>query len=169
MKACKTKLVATLGPSSSDYETIKAFAEEGLSLARINMSHGAYEEHSEKIEIIEKLQEEGYLIAIMTDLKGPKIRCGYFENDGVEFECGDITRIVKDDVIGNKDRFSVSYKGLYDDLQVGNQITFDDGLLMFEIINKESETETIVCKALNKHFLKNVKIFFKKRLKIIWC
>ena len=108
MQACKTKLVATLGPSSSDYETIKKLADAGLTLARINMSHGTYEEHSKKIEIIKRLQNEGYLIAILMDLKGPKIRCGKFENDGVLFEEGDITRIVKEDVLGNRERFSVT-------------------------------------------------------------
>jgi pyruvate kinase len=154
---CKTKLVATLGPSSSDYETIKRFAIEGLDLARINMSHGTYDEHSQKIEIIEKLQNEGYLIAIMTDLKGPKIRCGTFENNGVEFKTGDITRIVKDDVLGNKERFTTTYKGLYDDLSVGDKFTFDDGMLLFEVVNKETENEVLVCKALNNHFLKSKK------------
>jgi len=157
MNKCKTKLVATLGPSSSDYETIKEFAKAGLDLARINMSHGTYEEHSSKIEIIERLQEEGYLIGIMTDLKGPKIRCGIFESDGVNFERGDITRIVKEDVVGNKERFTTTYKGLYEDLSVGDKFTFDDGLLIFEVIDKESDTETLVCKALNNHFLKNKK------------
>lgn len=156
MQECKTKLVATLGPSSSDYETIKKLADAGLNLARINMSHGTYDEHSKKIEIIKRLQEEGYLIAILMDLKGPKIRCGLFENDSVLFEEGDITRIVKEDVVGNKERFSVTYKGLYDDLCVGNRFTFDDGMLIFEVVDKE-ENEVLVCKALNKHVLKSRK------------
>lgn len=157
MKNCKTKLVATLGPASSDYETIKQFAISGMDLARINMSHGTYEEHSKKIEIIEQLQEEGYLIAIMTDLKGPKIRCGCFENGRVNFENGDITRIVKEDILGNKDRFTTTYKDLYEDLSVGDKFTFDDGMLMFEVIEKEDASESIVCKALNNHVLKNRK------------
>ena len=157
MKECKTKLVATLGPSSDDYETLKKIAEAGLDLARINMSHGTYEEHSKKIEIIEKLQEEGHLIAIMTDLKGPKIRCGKFEGGGVQFDNGDIVRIVKEDVLGNKDKFTTSYKGLYEDLSVGDIFTFDDGMLMFEVIDKEENEKNIVCKALNNHYLKDRK------------
>lgn len=157
MQKCKTKLVATLGPASSDYETIKQLAEAGMDLARINMSHGTYEEHTNKINIIERLHDEGYLIAIMTDLKGPKIRCGHFENDGIEFKSGDITRIVKEDVIGTKDRFTTTYKGLYEDLSVGDKFTFDDGMLAFEVIDKEVEGEAIVCRALNNHFLKNRK------------
>ena len=129
----KTKLVATLGPSSDSYETIKALLDAGLDLARINMSHGKHEEHKKKIDVINALREEGYLIGIMMDLKGPKIRCGMFENDGVEFNTGDIVRIVKEEVLGNKERFSVSYKGLYDDLTVGDKFTFDDGLLFSEV------------------------------------
>lgn len=155
MQNCKTKLVATIGPSSSDYETLKTLVEEGMDLARINLSHGTYEEHLDKINNIIKLQNEGYLIAIMTDLKGPKIRCGCFENDGVMFEKGDITRIVKEDVLGNKERFTTTYKNLYEDLNVGNKITFDDGLLGFEVIDKEDGA--VICKALNNHFLKNRK------------
>ena len=157
MDDCKTKLVATLGPSSSDYETIKELVLAGLDLARINMSHGTYEEHAAKIKIIERLQDEGHLVAIMTDLKGPKIRCGNFENDGVQFNEGDITRIVKEDVLGNKERFTTTYKGLYEDLSIGNVFTFDDGVLSFEVIDKEKDNEAIVCKALNSHYLKNRK------------
>ena len=157
MQKCKTKLVATLGPVSSDYETIKQLADAGMDLARINMSHGTYEEHTNKINIIERLHDEGYLIAIMTDLKGPKIRCGSFENDGVDFKSGDITRIVKEDILGNKDRFTTTYKGLYEDLSVGDKFTFDDGMLAFEVIDKEVDGEAIVCRALNNHFLKNRK------------
>ena len=136
MDKCKTKIVATLGPSSSDYDTIKKLAIEGMSLARINMSHGSYEEHASKIKIIEQLQDEGYLVAIMADLKGPKIRCGIFENDGVQFSKGDITRIVKEDVLGNKERFCATYKGLYNYMTIGDMFTFDDGLLLFYVIDK---------------------------------
>jgi len=163
----KTKLVATLGPVSSDYETIKKLAEEGMDLARINMSHGTYEEHSKKIEIIEQLQDEGYLVAIMTDLKGPKIRCGTFENDGVDFKSGDITRIIKEDVLGNKERFTTTYKGLYEDLSVGDKFTFDDGMLLFEVVDKEVEGEVIVCKALNNHFLKSKKGLNAPNIKLL--
>lgn len=156
MGNAKTKLVATLGPSSNTYQTIKALVDNGLDLVRINMSHGTYKEHQEKIQIIEELRKEGYLVAIMMDLKGPKIRCGSFENNGVDFHKGDITRIVKDDVVGNKERFSVSYKDLYGDLRIGDKFTFDDGILAFQVIDKEDD-ETLVCEALNDHFLKNKK------------
>ena len=156
MDIVKTKIVATLGPSSNTYETIKQLADNGLNLARINMSHGLYSEHTSKIEIINQLRNEGYMLAIMMDLKGPKIRCGTFENNGVEFHKGDITRIVKEDVIGNKERFSISYKNLYDDVKVGDKFTFDDGILIFKVIAKENN-ETLVCEALNDHLLKNKK------------
>lgn len=153
----KTKLVATLGPSSDTYEVIKSLAENGLDLVRINMSHGLYSEHEKKIQIVEKLRDEGHLLAIMMDLKGPKIRCGMFENDGVDFHKGDITRIVKEDVLGNKERFSVSYKNLYDDVNVGDKFTFDDGILIFKVIEKEESSLSLVCQAQNDHYLKNKK------------
>lgn len=156
MNKAKTKLVATLGPSSSTYDTIKGLVDNGVDLVRINMSHGLHREHESKIKIIEQLRKEGNLIAIMLDLKGPKIRCGTFENDSAAFVKGDITRIVKEDVIGNKDRFTITYKNLYEDVKIGDKISFDDGVLSFEIIDKE-DNETIVCKALNDHVLKSKK------------
>lgn len=156
MNNAKTKLVATLGPSSDTYDTIKSLVVEGLDLVRINMSHGSHKEHENKIKIVQQLRDEGYLVAVMLDLKGPKIRCGMFENDCVEFQKGDITRIVKEDVLGTKERFSISYKNLYDDLNVGDKFTFDDGVLVFKVIDKEPN-EVIVCQAQNEHVLKNRK------------
>ena len=148
----KTKLVATLGPSSDNKEIIKSLIEAGCDLARINMSHGKWEEHKKKIDVINELRDEGYLLGIMMDLKGPKIRCGDFENGCVEFFKDDVTSIVKEDVVGNKERFSVSYKGLYDDMSVNDVFTFDDGLLGFKVIEKR-EPSTLVCVALNNHIL----------------
>ena len=152
----KTKLVATIGPSSNNYETMKELVKAGLDLVRINMSHGDHQEQAGKIEIVERLRDEGYLIGVMLDLKGPKIRCGRFENEGVQFNKGDITRIVKDEVLGNKERFCVSYKNLYDDLSVGDRFTLDDGVLMFKVLKKEVN-DVLVCEALNDHYLKDRK------------
>lgn len=156
MIRAKTKLVATLGPSSDKYEIIKELVDNGLDLIRINLSHGSYKDHQEKVEIIETLRKEGNLVAIMMDLKGPKIRCGKFENGYVEFFKGDITRIVKEDIMGNKEAFTTSYKNLYQDLKVGDKFTFDDGMLAFNVIAKE-ENEVLVCRALNDHVLKDHK------------
>ena len=152
----KTKIVATIGPSSDSYDKLKALLDAGLDLARINLSHGTHEEHKRKLDAIDKLREEGYLLGVMMDLKGPKIRCGLFENDAVDFKAGDVVRIVKEDVLGNRERFSVSYKGLYDDLSVGDKFTFDDGLLGFKVIKKE-ENSTLVCEVLNNYTLKSRK------------
>lgn len=157
MLRTKTKVIATIGPSSESYEMIKELADNGLDLVRINMSHGKHSEHLKKIEVVKKLQDEGYMIAILLDLKGPKIRCGSFENDGVQFNKGDITRIVKEEVLGNKQRFTISYKNLYEDVKVGDKFTFDDGILIFRVIDKEENTKSLVCEALNDHYLKNKK------------
>lgn len=151
----KTKLVATIGPSSDNYNTLKELVDNGLNLVRINMSHGNHSEHKNKIDIVKKLQDEGYLLALMMDLKGPKIRCGMFENGCVDFHKGDITTIIEEDVLGNKERFSISYKNLYDDVNVGDKFTFDDGILIFKVIKKENRVLT--CEALNDHILKNKK------------
>src|SRR5690554_7864401 len=88
MKTMKrTKIVATLGPASSSKETLRAMMEEGMNVARINFSHGSYEDHEKVINIIRELNEEtGLNVAILADLQGPKIRTREMENNGVRSE-----------------------------------------------------------------------------------
>lgn len=122
----KTKIVATLGPSSSDYETIKKLALAGVSMFRINTSHGEKEEHAEKIKIIRQVSEEiKQNIPILIDLQGPKIRVGQIP-EPIEINKGqevilEHTDEIKDGII------SVDYKGIANDVTVGEKILLDDG------------------------------------------
>ncbi len=125
-KRTKTKIVATLGPSSSDYETIKRLVEAGVTVFRINTSHGEKEEHAEKIKIIRQIEKElNKNLPILIDLQGPKIRVGKIPNP-IEIKKGqevilENTNELKDGII------PVDYEGIAKDVTVGEKILLDDG------------------------------------------
>ena len=129
----KTKIVCTLGPASSDYETIKAMVEAGMDVARLNFSHGDHSTHLHYIQTIRQVSQDlGRPIAILQDLQGPKIRVGEME-DGVVLNAEDKIIITIDDVVGTAARFSSTYKGLVRDVNVGDPILINDGLLKLRV------------------------------------
>ena len=146
----KTKIVGTIGPASEDEETFKKLVEAGLNVARINFSHGGYEENKEKIEMVKRVRKElNKPVAILLDTKGPEIRTGMLEsgNHGVQINEGQKFTFVHDKIIGNNERTSLSYTELYREIRPGSRILVDDGELEFEVI--EIIDKNIVCKALN--------------------
>ncbi len=146
----KTKIVCTIGPATESKEMLRNMINAGMNVARINFSHGGYEENKEKIENIKEVREELKMpVALMLDTKGPEIRTGVLEtgNEKVAINEGDIFTFVNDDIIGNETKTSISYKNLYEDVKVGSKILVDDGALEFEIL--EIKGKDIVCKALN--------------------
>ena len=146
----KTKIVCTIGPATESIDMLKNMMLAGMNVARINFSHGGYEENKEKIENIKKVRDELNLpVALMLDTKGPEIRTGVLEtgNEKVTIHEGDTFTFVNDEIIGNETKTSISYKNLYEDVKVGSKILVDDGALEFEI--KEIVGKDIICKALN--------------------
>lgn len=149
----KTKLVGTIGPASDNKEVLTQLIANGLNVVRLNMSHGTYEEQKEKIDLVREIDEElDAGIAIMLDTKGPEVRTGEFE-DGVELIKGDFVTITMDDVIGTKEQFTVSYKGLVDDLEPGNTILLDDGYVALKVV--EETSNTLKCEILNSGLMKS--------------
>lgn len=146
MKAIrKTKIVGTIGPASE--VILPELFEAGLNVCRINYSHGSWDEQSEKSETIMKLREELDLpIPMILDMKGPEIRTGMLytgKNTKIDIKDGQKFTLVNEDIIGNEEKVSVSYKELYKDVQVGTKIMIDDGaieLKVDEIVGKD-----IVC------------------------
>ena len=141
----KTKIVGTIGPSSE--HRLQELFEAGLNVTRINYSHGSWEEQSEKTEEIIRLRKELDIpIALLLDMQGPEIRTGMLvtgKNEKIPLEDGQKFTLVNDDIIGDKDKVSVSYKGLYKDIKPGSKILIDDGaieLKVDEIVGKD-----IVC------------------------
>ena len=122
IKREKTKIVATLGPSTSNYEMISQLVDAGASMFRLNTSHGTEEGHAANIEIIRKIsQETGKYIPILIDLQGPKIRVGNIPNP-IEIKEGQEIILEATDEVNNPDILPVDYEGIADDVKSGDKI-----------------------------------------------
>lgn len=130
----KTKIICTIGPACESEEVLKKMCLEGMNVARLNFSHGTHEEHLKKIQLVKKVREELNLpIAIMLDTKGPEYRIKTFENKMITLAEGDKFTFTTEDVVGNESIVSVNYEHLTEDLAVGNTITVNNGLVIFEV------------------------------------
>lgn len=130
----KTKIICTLGPACSDYETLKAMAKAGMNVARINMSHGNYEGHLKLINLIKQIREELCIpLPIMIDTKGPEVRIKTFENGKIELKAGDEFVFTTEEMLGNEKTVSVSYENLACDVKEGNRILVNNGLMEFVV------------------------------------
>lgn len=139
----KTKIVCTIGPSSCNENTLKAMCLAGMNVARLNFSHGTHPEHLEKIELIKRVREELKMpIAILLDTKGPEYRIKTFENGKITLKDGDAFTFTTEDIVGNEQSVSVTYQGLANDLNVGDRILLNNGLLIFEV-TETTETEVL--------------------------
>lgn len=145
----RTKIVCTLGPASSEPDTIRRLVEAGLDVARLNFSHGTHEEHRERFERVRTAAEEvGRTVTIMQDLQGPKIRVGPIKDGGVLLHRGQELVLTTEPVeVGTKERVYVDYPTLPDDLDVGGRVLLDDGLLELQVKgvrNGDVLTEVVV-------------------------
>jgi pyruvate kinase len=138
----KTKIVATLGPASSDKDTLRQMFQAGLNVCRLNFSHGSHEDHAAVVKTIRELNEEtGLNVAILADLQGPKIRTNEMENNGVELVNGSVVTIGIEKVLGTAQRFSINYEKLPQDVQAGERILLDDGKLALEVVATDGKKE----------------------------
>ncbi|QOY33914.1 pyruvate kinase [Anaerobacillus isosaccharinicus] len=152
----KTKIVCTIGPASESLEKLSQLIDAGMNVARLNFSHGDYEEHGARIKTIrEAASKAGKHVAILLDTKGPEIRTNNFENGVAELVAGNEVVISMEEVLGTAERFSVSYSGLVDDVEVGSKILLDDGLIELEVI--EIGSNELKTKILNSGTIKNKK------------
>ena len=149
MKALrKTKIVGTIGPASEN--KLEELFEAGLNVCRINYSHGSWDEQSEKSETIMKIREEKELpIPMLLDMKGPEIRTGMLytgKNKKIQLKDGQKFTLVNEDVEGNEEKVSVTYKELYKDVVPGTKILIDDGaieLKVDEVVGKDIVTTVV--------------------------
>ena len=140
----KTKIICTIGPASDNEETLIKMAEAGMNVARANFSHGDYAQHQRRFDLIKKVREELNLpIAILLDTKGPEYRIGLFENDEVTLKAGDKFTFTTQQITGNQEKVSVSYKRLCEELEVGDPILVNNGLVRFVV--KEIKGCDIIC------------------------
>ena len=146
----KTKIIGTIGPASESEEMFTKLVNAGLNVARINFSHGGYEENSEKVETIKRVREKlNKPVALMLDTKGPEVRTGILESrdEKVEIKEGQTFTFYNEDIIGNNTKTTLTYKDAYKDVNVGSKILVDDGAIEFEVT--EIKGKDIICKALN--------------------
>ena len=129
-----TKIIGTIGPASEDPAVFKAMCLQGLNVARLNFSHGTHPEHKKKIDMIKAVREELNLpIAIMLDTKGPEYRIKTFRGGRITLRDGDSFTFTTQEVEGDEHRVSVNYRGLAEDLEPGDRILVNNGLVIFEV------------------------------------
>ena len=144
----KTKIICTIGPASESEEVLTKMCLAGMNVARLNFSHGDHAEHQQKINTIKAVREKLQLpIAIMLDTKGPEYRIKTFENKKITLADGDTFTFTTDDIVGDQTKVAVTYKGLIDDLKLGDTIMVNNGLVVFEVTSLEGNNA--VCKVIN--------------------
>ncbi len=140
----KTKIICTIGPASDNEKTLREMCRAGMNVARLNFSHGTHEGHGATIEKIKSVREELDLpIAIMLDTKGPEYRIKTFENGKITLSDGDKFIFTTEDCIGNQERVSVNYDKLTEDLNVGDTIMVNNGLVKFGV--DEIRDHDVIC------------------------
>ena len=124
----RAKIVATLGPAVSSYENIKAIIDAGVDVARMNLSHGSHEVHEDIYKTVRKAAaDSGKSVGIFVDLQGPKIRLAKFKEGPVELVKGATFKITTDEIEGDVNICGTTFKGLPDDVKVGDTLLIDDG------------------------------------------
>ena len=162
----KTKIICTLGPSTDKGDVLRQLILEGMNVARFNFSHGSYEEQEGRLNKLRALREElDRPVAALLDTKGPEIRLRDFEEGKVELKKGQTFTLTTEEISGNVNRVSITYKNLPNDVKVGTRILIDDGLIGMEVISitaVEGKSEgdaamDINCRVLNDGFVSNKK------------
>lgn len=141
----KTKIVATIGPASSDYDTLSKMTAEGMDVCRLNFSHGTHQDHLKVIETVDQINTtQNSCVAILADLQGPKIRLGTLEHEEVTLKAGEKIKLVTYEVAGNKDRISIRYDAFATDVKAGDQVLIDDGKIALRVIETNGQDEVLL-------------------------
>jgi len=152
----RAKIVCTLGPAVESPEKVKELIAAGMNMARLNLSHGSYEEHQGRLDRVRSAAKEaGKAVAVLVDLQGPKIRLGRFENGPHELARGDVFTITTDEIAGTKERVGTTYKGLPGDCKAGDRILIDDGRVTVEVL--EVKGNDVITKCIQPGFVSNNK------------
>ncbi|AIQ17159.1 MULTISPECIES: pyruvate kinase [Paenibacillus] len=132
----KSKIVCTIGPASESLENIKKLILAGMNVARLNFSHGDFEEHGNRIKTIRQASKElGKTVAILLDTKGPEIRTGKLEVEPIELVQDEYLTLTTEEILGDQNRISITYSDLPNDVQVGSTILIDDGLIGLTVVD----------------------------------
>ena len=143
----KTKIVCTIGPATESPKMITELIKAGMNVARLNLSHGSSEEHLERIQVIRRCGEElGVNVGILLDIKGPKIRIGELNPDKFEIEAGHELILTTEECTGTAEKIFVNYPYLVEDLNPGDTIYIDDGLIELVVLSKIEKH--LICKVI---------------------
>ena len=152
----KTKIVCTLGPATNSEEMITRLIKAGMNVARLNFSHGTLDEHRKMIHAIRKVSARlGKSIPILQDLQGPKLRIGKIKNGVTQLKKGCTIAVTTEDILGDENIISTSYKQLVDDVKPGDTILLDDGLIQLKVTEKK--LNQIICRILEGGYLSDHK------------
>lgn len=152
----KTKIVCTMGPNLFEKHLIAPLMKAGMNVARFNFSHGTYETHQHYYDEVCRIRDElGLPVATMLDTKGPEIRVRSFKNGRVTLQNGQLFTLTTDEVEGDEERVSITYKELQQDIAVGSSILIDDGLIGMQV--ERIDGADIVCRVLNGGVVSNNK------------
>ena len=144
----KTKIICTIGPASESEERLRELMLAGMNVARFNFSHGSHEEHKTKFDRVIKVSSELKLpVATLLDTKGPEIRLKDIEGGKTELVSGQKFILTTEEILGNNEKVTITYKGLKDDINVGTTILIDDGLIEM-VVDEINETD-IICSVVN--------------------
>ena len=152
----KTKIICSIGPASQNVDIMSQMVDNGMNVARVNFSHGTYEEYSDILRVVKETRlRTGKQIAVLYDTKGPDFRCGQIVDEGINLIHGSSVRIIKEQVIGKDNYFSVNHPEVIDKINVGNTILLEDALMRLEVISKEEDG--ITCEVKDGGILKSKK------------
>ena len=139
----KTKIVCSIGPASNEADVMEQMVLKGMNVARVNFTHATIEERDQAIASVREVRKRtGKSVAILWDTKGPEFRSGMLENDSIELINGNTIRMVKEEVLGNNERFSVNHPEAIDSLSVGDSILLENAKMRLEVISKEDDGVT---------------------------
>ena len=143
----KTKIICTIGPACEKSEVLEEMCKNGMNVARLNFSHGTHEDHQTKIDLIKEVRVKlGLPIPIMLDTKGPEYRIKTFENKKIKLSDGDKFIFTTEDIVGDNTRVSVNYEHLTEELNIGDVIMVNNGLVKFLV--DEIKGKDIICTVL---------------------
>ena len=152
----RTKIVCTLGPSTDKEEVLRNLMKNGMNVARMNFSHGTHEEQKARLDMIKKLRKELNLpVAALLDTKGPEIRIGDVEGGKLELKPDQEFTLTTEEMLGTEKKVTITYKELYKDVEPGDSILIDDGLIGMEVVRIDESD--IVCRVKNGGFISNHK------------
>lgn len=155
----KTKIICTLGPASDSETVISDLIDAGMNVARLNFSHGTHDDHAARIAMLKKVREKKRVpLPILLDTKGPEFRIKTFEKGKIKLKEGDTFTFTTEDIIGDNKRVSVSFAGICEQMQPGDKILLNNGLMIFEVLKVEKPD--VICKTVVGGELSNRKSMY---------